>query len=151
MHIDSQYASGATLARAASLPRRLTPTVVSMPRLRKRRPSVMESLTEPPLESRTIVAPERARTREYSSQSRGLAAVTMPTALTQPLQSGLHSTQLKRIGSLRSSSVPPAFAELPEVVTAPGNARQRAVAPTSAQPRSSSSPRNLNSVPSPSP
>src|SRR5689334_24245582 len=122
-----------------------------MPRPRKRRPSAMESLTEPPLESSTMVAPERSRPRANSSKSRGLSAVTMPTALTQLLQLGLHSTQLKRIGSLRSSRVSLAFAELPDVVTAPGNARQRAVAPISAQPEISSDPRDLNSVPSPSP
>src|SRR4051794_16834389 len=111
----------------------------------------MESFTEPPLESSTTVAPARSRPRENSSKSRGLSAVTMPTALTQPLQSGLQSTQLKRIGSLRSSSVPEAFAELPDVVTAPGNARQRAVTPISAQPGSSRLLTSFNLVPSPSP
>jgi hypothetical protein len=58
---------------------------------------------------------------------------------------------LKRIGSLRSSRAPPAFAELPDVVTKPGDARQRAVAPISAKPRSSSDFKDLNLVPSPSP
>src|SRR5689334_19771101 len=122
-----------------------------MLRLRKRRPSVMESLTEPPLESRTTVAPARSRPRENSSKSRGLSAVTMPTALTQPLQLGLQSIQLKRIGSLRSSSVLLAFAALPDGVTAPGNAKQRAVAPISARPRSSSVFISFNLDPSPSP
>ena len=75
----------------------------------------------------------------------------MPTAETQPLQSGWHATQLKCIGSLRSSRVTPACAELPSVVIAPGNAIQRAVAPRSAQPRDFSDLTNLNLVPSPKP
>src|SRR5262249_26691570 len=113
--------------------------------------SVMESFTEPPLESSTMVAPARSRPRENSSKSRGLSDVTMPTALIQPLQFGWHSTQWKRIGSLRSSRVPLAFAELPDVMIAPGNARQIAVAPISAQPRSSPILPSFNLVPSPSP
>jgi len=42
-------------------------------------------------------------------------------------------------------------AELPGVVIAPGKARQRAVAPRSAQPRTRSDLTNLNLVPSPKP
>ena len=68
--------------------RTLVPTVVIRPRLRKRRPSVMESLTEPPLESSTMVAPRRSRPCAKSSKSFGLSAVTMPTALIQPPQCG---------------------------------------------------------------
>src|SRR5215211_903883 len=66
----------------------LMPTVVSAPRLRQRRPSAIESLTEPPLESSTMVAPPSCRPRANSSKSLGLSAVTMPTALTQPRQFG---------------------------------------------------------------
>jgi len=89
--------------------------------------------------------------RANSSNSRGLSDVTMPTALTQPLQLGSQATQLKRIGSLRSSSVALAFAELPDVVTEPGNTKQRTAAPISAQPQSSSDFTDFNLVPSPSP
>src|SRR5882757_7812774 len=110
----------------------------------------MESLTEPPLESSTMVAPLSSRPRANSSKSRGLSAVTMPTALTQPLQFGSQATQPKRIGSLRSSRVTPAIAELPSVVIAPGNAMQRAAA-RSAQPRISSDLTSLNLDPSPKP
>src|SRR5256885_4685074 len=111
----------------------------------------MESLAEPPLESSTMVAPASWRSLANSSNSLGLSDVTMPTAETQPLQSGWHAFHLKCIGCLRSSRVPPAYAELPSVVTAPGNARQRAVAPRSAQPRSFSDLTSLNLVPSPKP
>src|SRR5436305_585938 len=111
----------------------------------------MESLTEPPLESSTMVAPASWRSLANSSNSLGLSDVTMPTAETQPLQSGWQAFHLKCIGCLRSSSVPPACAELPSVVIAPGNARHRAVAPTSAQPRNFSDVTNLNLVPSPKP
>src|SRR4051794_17593579 len=111
----------------------------------------MESLTEPPLESSTMVAPLRSRSRANSSKSRGLSEVTMPTALTQPLQLGSQAIQLKRIGSLRSSRVTPACAGLPNSAIAPGNAMQRAAAPSSAQPRRSSDVTDLNLVPSPKP
>src|SRR6266849_1080931 len=80
----------------------LMPTVVSAPRLRQRRPSAIESLTEPPLESSTMVAPPSCRPRANSSKSLGLSAVTMPTALTQPRQFGWQATQLNFIGNLRS-------------------------------------------------
>ena len=95
----------------------LTPTVVNAPRLRNLRPSAMESLTEPPEESSTMVAPPSWRPRANSSKSLGLSEVTMPTAETQPLQFGWHATQLKCIGNLRSSRVPPACAELPGAIT----------------------------------
>src|SRR5882757_9961374 len=131
--------------------RTVVPTVVAAPRPRKRRPSAMESLTEPPLESSTMVAPPNWRSRAKSSNSLGLSDVTMPTAETQPLQSGWHATQLKCIGNLRSSRVVPASAELPSGVTEPGNARQMAAAPRSAQPRIRCDFTNLNLVPSPSP
>src|SRR6187431_246144 len=111
----------------------------------------MESLTEPPLESSTMVAPASWRSLANSSNARGLSDVTMPTADTQPLQSGWHTFHLNCIGCLRSSRVPPAWAELPSVVIAPGNARQKAVAPRSAQPRNSSDLTDLNLVPSPKP
>src|ERR1700738_4526268 len=75
----------------------------------------------------------------------------MPTAETQPLQSGWHATQPKCIGNLRSSRVVPASAELPSVVIAPGNAKQMAVAPRSAQPRIRCDLTDLNLVPSPKP
>jgi hypothetical protein len=77
--------------------------------------------------------------------------VTMPTALTQPLQFGWHSTQLNRIGNFRSSSEVPARAEPPSGVTMLGKAMQRAAAPSSAQPRRSSDLTSLNLVPSPKP
>ena len=73
----------------------LVPTVVSMPRLRQRLPSAMASLTEPPLESSTTVAPPSWRVRANSSNSFGVSAVTMPTAPTQPRQFGWHATQVK--------------------------------------------------------
>ena len=73
----------------------------------------------------------------------------MPTALTQPLQSGWQATQLNCIGSLRSSRVPPACAELPSVVTAPGKARQRAAAPRAPSREDLSDLTSLNLVPSP--
>src|SRR5215213_9138443 len=107
----------------------------------------MESLTEPPLESSTMVAPSSWRPLANSSNSRGLSDVTMPTAETQPLQSGWHAFHLKCIGCLRSSSAPPAYADLPSVVIVAGNARQKAVAPTSAQPRNFSD-LDLNLIPS---
>src|SRR2546426_889334 len=47
----------------------LIPTVVSAPRLRQRRPSAIESLTEPPLESSTIVAPPSCRPRAHSENA----------------------------------------------------------------------------------
>ena len=75
----------------------------------------------------------------------------MPTALTQPRQFGWQATQLNFIGNLRSSRVTPACAEPPSVATAPGNAMQRAAAPSSAQPRKSSDLTSLNLVPSPKP
>src|ERR1700722_3970472 len=115
----------------------LMPTVVSAPRLRQRRPSAIESLTEPPLESSTMVAPPSSRPRANSSKSLGLSDVTMPTALTQPRQFGSHATQLNRIGNLRSSRVT-ARAEPPGAATAPGNAIPSAAAHSSVQPRKSS-------------
>src|SRR5690349_4437112 len=129
----------------------LTPTVVSMLRSRKRRPSVIESLTEPPLESNTMVAPARSRPRANWSKSLGLSAVTTPTALIQPRQLGSHATQLNFIGSLRSSSEPPARADVPNVAVAPGNARHNAAAQNIAQPRRSCDVKRLKLVPSPSP
>ena len=81
------------------------PTVVRMPRSRQRRPSAMESLTDPPLESSTMVAPSSVAAARELVEIPGLSAVTMPTALTQPVQSGWQATQLNCIGSLRSSSV----------------------------------------------
>src|SRR5882757_4673663 len=109
----------------------------------------MESLTEPPLESSTIVVPLSWRPRANSSKYLGLSAVTMPTALTQPRQLGWHATQSNFIGSLRSSRATPACAEPPGVATTPDNAMPRAAAPSSAQPRKSSDLTSLNSVPFP--
>jgi len=113
------------------------PTVVSAPRLRQRRPSAIASLTEPPLESSTMVAPPSCRPRANSSKSPGVSAVTIPTALTQPepppLQFGWQATQLNFIGILRSSRVTPACAGSPNVATTPGNAMPRATAPSSIQ------------------
>src|SRR6266478_3884167 len=133
----------------------LVPTVVSAPRLRQRRPSAIESLTEPPLESSTMVTPLSWRPRANSSKSCGLSAVTMPTALTQPepapLQLSWHAIQLNRIGILRSSRVTPACAEAPSVAVAPGHTMHRAAAPKSAQPRKSNDFTNLNLVPSQAP
>src|SRR5207302_1290133 len=118
---------------------------------RQRRPSAIESLTEPPLESSTMVAPPSWRPRANSSKSFGLSAVTMPTALTQPRQLGWHATQLNRIGDLRSSRVTPACAEPPSVVMTAGNAMHTAAAPSNAQPRKWSDLINFNLVPSPRP
>src|SRR3984893_6101555 len=104
-----------------------------MSRLRKWRPSAMEALTEPALESSTTVAPSILVSRAKSSKSFGLSEVTMPTALTQPRQFGWQATQLNFIGSLRSSRVTPACAEPPSTGTRPGNAMQRGAAPSSIQ------------------
>ena len=93
-HMDSQYAYGDTLACSPRGVTTLTPTVVSIPSSRNRRPSAIESLTEPPLESSTMVAPPSCRPRANSSKSLGLSLVTMPTALTQPWQFGWQATQL---------------------------------------------------------
>jgi hypothetical protein len=84
------------------------PTVVSRPSDRNRRPSVIASLTEPPLESSTTVLPPSCLPRAKSSNSFGVSAVTMPTALTQPRQLGWQSTQSNFIGCLRCSSAAPA-------------------------------------------
>ena len=78
----------------------------------------------------------------------GLSAVTTPTALTQPRQLGSQATQLNFIGSLRSSSVEPARAELPSVAVAPGSARQSAAAQNNAQPRRSCDFKSLKLDPS---
>src|SRR5690348_12072945 len=94
----------------------------------------MASLTDPPLESSTTVAPPRSRPRANSSKSFGLSAVTTPTALTQPRQFGSQATQLNFIGSLRSSSTPPARA-IPDDATNTGNARQMATVQNCTQPR----------------
>ena len=75
----------------------------------------------------------------------------MPTALTQPVQLGSQAIQPNFIGSLRSSSVPPARAELPIVATAPGTATHSAAMATSAQPRRSCDLKSFKLVPSPSP
>src|SRR5690348_13238351 len=111
----------------------------------------MESLTEPPLESSTRVAPRRSRPEANSSKSFGLSAVTTPTALTQPRQLGSQATQLNFIGSLRCSRLVPAVAELPSGAAAPGKARHNAAAQTSAQPRRSGDFKSFKLVPSPSP
>src|SRR4051812_2225656 len=81
------------------------PTVVSTPRFRQRRPSAIESFTEPPLESSTMVAPPSCRPRANSSKSLGVSSVTIPIALTQPRQFGWQATQLNFIGNLRCSKV----------------------------------------------
>src|SRR6185437_16133659 len=135
----------------ASCESTLVPTVVSMPNSRKWRPSAMESLTEPPLESSTMVAPRRSRLLANSSKALGLSAVTTPTALTQPRQLGSHATQLNFIGSLRSSRLLPACAGLPNSAAAPGKAKQNAAAQNSAQPRRSADFKIFKLVPSPSP
>src|ERR1700744_3005536 len=111
----------------------------------------MESLTEPPLESNTMVAPRRSRPEAKSSKSFGLAAVITPTALTHPRQLGSQPTQLNFIGSLRSSRLLPAVAELPSGTAAPGKARHNAAAHTSAQPRRSGDFKRFKLVPSQSP
>src|ERR1700744_4404532 len=126
------------------------PTVVRKPSSRKRRPREMESLTEPPLESSTMVAPARSRPRTNSSKSRGESDVTMPIALTQPVQLGSQAIQENFIGSLRSSSVPPARAELPSVATAAGTATDSAAVATSTKPRRLCDLKSLKLVPSPS-
>jgi hypothetical protein len=75
----------------------------------------------------------------------------IPTADTHPRQFGWQVIQLNFIGSLRSSSVELACAELPAVVTVPDTAKQSAVAPTSAKLRNESDLTSLNLVPSPKP
>src|SRR4051812_31249020 len=94
----------------------------------------MASLTEPPLESSTTVAPRSCRSRANSSNSFGLSAVTMPTALIQPRQSGWQATQLNFIGSLRSSRVPLTRAELPDVAIGPVRVMHTAAAQKSTEP-----------------
>src|SRR3954447_13991310 len=114
----------------------LIPTVVSRPRLRQRLPSAIESLTEPPLESSTMVEPPSCRPRANSSKSLGLSAVTIPTALTQPRQFGCwQGTQLNFIGNLRFSDATPARAEPPDKAIRPTNAMQRAASISSIQDR----------------
>src|SRR5689334_11756970 len=97
----------------------------------------MASLTDPPLESSTTVAPPRSRPRANSSKSFGLSAVTTPTALTQPRQLGSQATQLNFIGSLRSSSTPPARAGFDGGAMTAGSAKQTAAAQNRTQPRRS--------------
>src|SRR5689334_3697853 len=111
----------------------------------------MESLTDPPLESSTMVAPRRSRLCANSSKAFGLSAVTTPTALTQPRQLGSQATQLNFIGSFRSSRLLPACAGLPNGAAAPGKARHNAAAQQSAQPRRSGDFKSFKLVPSPSP
>src|SRR5262245_27701102 len=115
--MDSQYASDATLTAGlwAGAVCTLMPTVVITPRLRQRRPSAIESFTEPPLESSTIVAPASCRPRANSSKSLGVSAVTIPSALTQPPQFGWQATQLNFIGNLRCSTREPACTEPPSI------------------------------------
>src|SRR5947209_2740250 len=127
------------------------PTVVKRPRLRKRRPRVIASLTEPPLESSTTVAPPICLPRANSSKSFGVSVVMIPTALTQPRQLGSQATQENFIGSLRSSSEPPARADEPKVATAPASTTPQAAVPTNNQPRRLSDLRSFKLVPSPSP
>src|SRR3954452_5077777 len=122
-------------ALCAVLVSTLTPTVVSAPRSRQRRPSAIASLTEPPLESSTMVAPPSCRPRANSSKSLGVSAVTIPTALTQPWQFGWQAIQLNFIGNLRDSRATPARAESPNVAAGPSNAMQTAATPSSIQPR----------------
>ena len=59
----------------------------------------------------------------------------MPTALIQPRQFGWQATQLNFIGSLRSSTAAPAYAEQPSMVTRPNNAMQRVAALSNIQAR----------------
>src|SRR3569833_3539469 len=130
----------------------LTPTVVRRFNPRNRRPSVIASLTEPPLESSTTMAPLRSRPEFFrdiakSSKSLGVSPVTIPTAATHP-QFGSQATQLKRIGSLRSSSVALACAVLPIVKKAPHSAPLIAAPPRSSQ-RSLRDVNNLTRNPSP--
>src|SRR4051794_20331439 len=135
--MDSQYATGTMLAGApcAVLVWTLVPTAVSAPRLRQRLPSAIASLTEPPLESSTMVAPPSCRPRANSSKSLGVSAVTMPTALTQPRQFRWQVIQLNFIGNLRDSRATPARAEPSRIAAGPSNAIQRAATPSSIQSR----------------
>src|ERR1700712_1301179 len=73
----------------------------------------------------------------------------MPTAPTQPRQFGWHATQVKRIGSLRSSRVPPACAEPPEVATGPVRAMHSAAAQISTEPPNFSDSLKLDPSPTP--
>src|SRR5260370_32437125 len=84
------------------------PTVVSAPRLRQRRPSAIESLTEPPLESSTMVTPPSWRPRAKSSKSLGLSAVTPPTPPTPPPQTRGHPPPPNLTRKFRSSRPHPA-------------------------------------------
>ena len=101
----------------------VAPTVVSNPSRRQRRPSAMASLTEPPLESSTAVAPVRSRPRANASKACGVSAVTTPTALIHPpLHPVSHGIQSKRIGCLRISIVCAAWASGPTAARAQSNA-----------------------------
>src|SRR6516162_8184194 len=126
----------------------LMPTVVSNPSSRKRRPSAIESLTEPPLESSTTVAPRSSRPCAKSSKSFGLSAVTMPTALTQPRQLGSQATQLNFIGSLRSSRTPPACAPTPIDATTASETTPNIEMPSILKMRKSGNPTSLKPNPS---
>src|SRR3954466_1975945 len=132
--MDSQYASGAILAGAfcAVFVWTLLPTVVSTPRFRQRRPSAIESFTEPPLESSTMVAPPSCRPRANSSKSLGVSLVTIPIALIQSRQFGWQATQLNFIGNVRCSKVATARAE-PLMIAI--NATQRTTPMSSIPPR----------------
>ena len=69
----------------------------------------------------------------------------MPTALTQPAQFGWQATQLNRIGEFALFEGHAGMRRTTSV-TAPGNAMQRAAAPSSAQPRNFNDLTNLNCV-----
>src|SRR3954451_2036571 len=132
--MDSQYASGAILALAFCVVFvwTLMPTVVSTPRFRQRRPSAIESFTEPPLESSTMVVPPSCRSRANSSKSLGVSWVTIPIALIQPRQFDPQATQLNFIGNLRCSKVATARAEPLRIAI---NAMQRTTPMSSIPPR----------------
>src|SRR5258705_11586580 len=97
----------------------LAPTVVSAPRLRQRRPSAIESLTEPPLESSTMVTPPSWRPRANSSKSLGLSAVTKPPPPTHPPQFGGRAGPPHCLRQLPFSSGPPALVRPPRGGAAP--------------------------------
>src|SRR5215471_11208815 len=78
--MDSQVASGDSVARRSPLPAEgsavVLPMVVIMPRLRMARPSASVPKTEPPSESRTRTAPRVLGSLAKVSNSRGGGDVT---------------------------------------------------------------------------
>jgi hypothetical protein len=84
-----------------------------------------------------------------ASKSFGVSPVTMPTAVNQPLQLGSQATQVKRIGSLRSSRTAAEAAVVENAAARP--AMLTAKAHSSAEPLERKDRIKLNPVPFPRP